>query len=160
LDYLSCFLTVVSTILVARKRSSGLVIAAINSAIVCIIGFRTSQFGFIPANLFCIVVYAFSVGAWRAKRTLAPVPSRASSQGAVQTYVAGDYMPVAANVRVTASAPAAAKKFVAARPLAGTSKRANSAGLYLAYRASARTAAPGKASNLPDPPIQQSAYQG
>jgi hypothetical protein len=147
LDYLSCFLTVVSTILVARKRSSGLVIAAINSAIVCIIGFRTSQFGFIPANLFCIVVYAFSVGAWRAKRTLAPVPSRASSQGAVQTYVAGDYMPVA-------------KKFVAARPLAGTSKRANSAGLYLAYRASARTAAPGKASNLPDPPIQQSAYQG
>lgn len=68
LDYLSCCLTVVSTVLVARKRWSGLVIAAINSAIICAIGFRTSQFGFIPANLFCILVYALSLRSWRKPR--------------------------------------------------------------------------------------------
>jgi hypothetical protein len=32
--------------------------------IVCLIGFHTSQFGFIPANLVCICVYAFSVRSW------------------------------------------------------------------------------------------------
>ena len=68
LDYLSCFLTVVSTILVARKRWSGLVLAGVNSAIICAIGFRTAQFGFIPANLFCILVYALSLRSWRTPR--------------------------------------------------------------------------------------------
>src|SRR6266481_4387222 len=42
LDYLSCFLTILATVLV----------------------FRTSQFGFIPANLICICVYAFSIRSW------------------------------------------------------------------------------------------------
>jgi hypothetical protein len=32
--------------------------------IVCVIGLRTSQLGFIPANLFCIGVYAFSMPSW------------------------------------------------------------------------------------------------
>lgn len=68
LDYLSCCLTVVSTVLVARKRWSGLVLAGINSAIICAIGFRTAQFGFIPANLFCILVYAVSLRSWRRPR--------------------------------------------------------------------------------------------
>lgn len=68
LDYLSCCLTVVSTVLVARKRWSGLVLAGINSAIICAIGFRTGQFGFIPANLFCILVYGLSLRSWRRPR--------------------------------------------------------------------------------------------
>jgi hypothetical protein len=70
LDYLSCCLTVLSTILLGRKLWIGLVVAAINSVIVCVIGMRTSQFGFIPANLFCIVIYAFSIRSWI--RTQAP----------------------------------------------------------------------------------------
>ena len=66
LDYFSCFLTVVSTLLVGRKHWSGLVVAGANSLIICTIGWRTSQFGFIPANLFCIGVYVFSLRSWRA----------------------------------------------------------------------------------------------
>lgn len=64
LDYLSCALTVLSTVLVGRKLWTGLVVASINSVIVCVIGLKTSQFGFIPANLFCIAVYACSIRAW------------------------------------------------------------------------------------------------
>jgi hypothetical protein len=64
LDYLSCFLTVLATILLARKSWIGLLIAIVNSFIVCAIGLRTSQLGFIPANLFCICVYAFSMRLW------------------------------------------------------------------------------------------------
>jgi hypothetical protein len=41
------------------------VLAGINSAIVCVIGFQTSQIGFIPANLFCIVLYGFNLRSWR-----------------------------------------------------------------------------------------------
>ncbi len=64
LDYLSCFLTILSTILVGRKLWTGLVVACINSAVVCMIGLRTSQLGLIPANLFCIVVYTVSIRSW------------------------------------------------------------------------------------------------
>ena len=64
LDYLSCFLTVLSTILVARKHWSGLLVAGVNSVIICLIGLRTSQLGFIPANLFCIGIYAFNFRSW------------------------------------------------------------------------------------------------
>src|SRR5580692_5463838 len=64
LDYLSCFLTMLATVLVARKSWTGLLISIVNSMIVCVIGFRTSQFGFIPANLICICVYAFSIRSW------------------------------------------------------------------------------------------------
>jgi hypothetical protein len=69
LDYLSCFLTVLATILLARKSWIGLLIATVNSLIVCAIGLRTSQLGFIPANLFCICVYAFSMRSWLKKQT-------------------------------------------------------------------------------------------
>jgi len=65
LDYLSCFLTVLATILLTRKSWIGLLIAIVNSLIVCAIGLRTSQLGFIPANLFCICTYAFSMRSWR-----------------------------------------------------------------------------------------------
>jgi len=65
LDYLSCLLTVASTILVGRRCWEGWALAAVNSAIICVIGFRTAQLGFIPANLFCIVVSAINLQAWR-----------------------------------------------------------------------------------------------
>jgi hypothetical protein len=69
LDYLSCLLTVLATILLARKSWIGLLVAIVNSMIVCVIGLRTSQLGFIPANLFCICVYAFSMRPWLKEHT-------------------------------------------------------------------------------------------
>ena len=65
LDYLSCVLTIVSTILVGRRCWKGWILAAVNSAVVCVIGFQTSQFGFIPANVFCIGLYAVNLRSWR-----------------------------------------------------------------------------------------------
>ena len=64
LDYLSCFLTILATVLVSRKSWTGLLISIVNSIVVCVIGFRTSQFGFIPANLICICVYSFNIRSW------------------------------------------------------------------------------------------------
>jgi hypothetical protein len=68
LDYLSCLLTVLSTVLVGRKMWHGLVVAGVNSVLICLIGLQTSQFGFIPANLFCIAVYGVSIRSWRRER--------------------------------------------------------------------------------------------
>jgi hypothetical protein len=65
LDYLSCLLTIVSTVLIGRRKWQGWIVAGINSIIVCVIGMRTAQTGFIPANLFCIAMYAYNVLAWR-----------------------------------------------------------------------------------------------
>jgi nicotinamide riboside transporter PnuC len=65
LDYLSCILTIASTILVGRRCWEGWAIGAVNSLLICIIGLRTEQLGFIPANLFCIVVSAQNLLAWR-----------------------------------------------------------------------------------------------
>jgi hypothetical protein len=65
LDYLSCVLTVVSTILIGKRHWEGWVLAGVNSAVVCVIGFKTAQLGFIPANLFCIILYGFNLRAWR-----------------------------------------------------------------------------------------------
>ena len=68
LDYISCFLTILATVLVGRKSWTGLLISIVNSLIVCVIGFRTSQFGFIPANLICICVYALNIRSWLKKK--------------------------------------------------------------------------------------------
>lgn len=65
LDCLSCVFTIFSTILVGRRCWEGWVLAAANSLIICVIGLRTAQLGFIPANLFCIVLYAFNLRTWR-----------------------------------------------------------------------------------------------
>ena len=65
LDYLSCVLTIFSTILVGKRCWEGWVLAAVNSVLICIIGFRTAQLGFIPANVFCLVLYAFNLRNWR-----------------------------------------------------------------------------------------------
>jgi hypothetical protein len=65
LDYLSCVLTVISTILVGKRWWGGWVLAGINSMVLCVIGYRTSQLGFIPANIFCMVLYGLNVRSWR-----------------------------------------------------------------------------------------------
>jgi hypothetical protein len=65
LDYLSCVLTVVSTILIGRRCWEGWILASINSAIVCVIAVKTAQLGFIPANVFCIVINSFNLRAWK-----------------------------------------------------------------------------------------------
>jgi len=53
LDYVSCILTIISTVLIGKKLWQGWVIAGANSIIICVIGMRSAQFGFVPANLFC-----------------------------------------------------------------------------------------------------------
>jgi len=65
LDYLSCLLTIASTVLVGRRCWEGWALATINSVIICIIGVRTAQFGFVPANVFCIAMSAINLQAWR-----------------------------------------------------------------------------------------------
>ena len=83
LDTLSSALTVLSTVLVGRKRWTGLLVAGVNSVILCVIGVRTQQFGFIPANLFCIGVSAVCLRSWmRQQRTLRREPQSATSRGA------------------------------------------------------------------------------
>jgi len=59
---------VLSTVLVGRKMWHGLVVAGVNSLLICVIGLKTSQLGFIPANLFCIAVYGLSIRSWRRGR--------------------------------------------------------------------------------------------
>ena len=65
LDYVSCVLTIISTILVGRRCWEGWVLAAINSVIICIIGLRTEQLGFVPANMFCLVLCGMNLRTWR-----------------------------------------------------------------------------------------------
>jgi hypothetical protein len=65
LDYVSCGLTIASTILVGRRSWEGWALAALNSVIVCVIGLRTDQLGFIPANVFCMVMSGMNLRAWR-----------------------------------------------------------------------------------------------
>jgi hypothetical protein len=68
LDYLSCVLTVLATVLIGKKLWQGWVVAALNSAVVCVIGVRTAQFGFVPANLLCIALYTTNLVNWRPKK--------------------------------------------------------------------------------------------
>jgi hypothetical protein len=58
-------LTIFSTLLVGRRCWQGWALAAVNSAIICIIGVKTAQLGFVPANLFCIVLYGVNLRTWR-----------------------------------------------------------------------------------------------
>jgi hypothetical protein len=81
LDYISCFLTVVATILVGRKMWSGLVVSGLNILIVCVIGLHTFQYGFIPGNVFCICINAFNLRAWlRVKKDLSESTTDANSE--------------------------------------------------------------------------------
>jgi hypothetical protein len=98
LDYLSCFLTVLATILLARKSWFGLLVAIVNSLIVCVIGLRTSQLGFIPANLFCICVYAFNMRPWLKEQTHTSRSDAATGiAGHTYTYLRASKMAIVTN---------------------------------------------------------------
>jgi hypothetical protein len=43
----------------------GWIVASVNSAIICLIAFRTAQVGFIPANVFCLAIYGYNIAKWR-----------------------------------------------------------------------------------------------
>jgi hypothetical protein len=79
LDYISCLLTILSTVLVGKKLWQGWVVAGANSVIICIIGMRTAEFGFLPGNLFCIGLYANNLWHWRLKSQFANYRSRSLS---------------------------------------------------------------------------------
>ena len=65
LDYISCLLTIVSTVLVGRRMWQGWIIASANSAIICVIAIRTAQLGFVPANVFCLAIDGYNITKWR-----------------------------------------------------------------------------------------------
>ena len=65
LDYLSCLLTIASTVLVGRRKWQGWVVAGANSVVICVIGLRTGQWGLVPANVFCLAIYAYNLRTWR-----------------------------------------------------------------------------------------------
>ena len=69
LDYLSCVLTVISTVLIGKRYWEGWILSSINSVIVCVIAVHTAQLGFIPANVFCIILNGFNLRAWRRVKT-------------------------------------------------------------------------------------------
>jgi hypothetical protein len=75
LDYISCLLTVVSTVLIGKRYWHGWVLAGMNSVIVCVIAKNTAQFGFIPANVFCLALYAYNVWNWRKAAPISSPPS-------------------------------------------------------------------------------------
>ncbi|MGA9497285.1 MAG: hypothetical protein WA718_13955 [Terriglobales bacterium] len=75
LDYLSCILTVGSTILVGRRCWEGWLLASVNSVIMCVIGIKTAQLGFIPANLFCIAISVNNLRTWRSRAATASLRS-------------------------------------------------------------------------------------
>ncbi len=79
LDYFSCILTVLSTILVGRRMWQGWIIASANSAVICVIAFRTAQIGFVPANLFCLAIYGYNIAKCRAPAS--PTHSRSVMGG-------------------------------------------------------------------------------
>ena len=70
LDYLTCVLTVLSTVLIGRRLWQGWILAGVNSVIVCVIAVRTAQFGFIPANVLCLGLYANNLRTWRSSPRL------------------------------------------------------------------------------------------
>jgi hypothetical protein len=84
LDYISCLLTILSTVLIGRRFWHGWVFAALNSLIICVIGIQTAQYGFLPGNLLCIGLYAHNLSAWR------PSTQRESAApGAATAAIAG-----------------------------------------------------------------------
>jgi hypothetical protein len=64
MDYLSCILTVMSTILVGRKLRLGWIVAGVNSLLICYIAVKVRQYGLIPANLLCIGLYCVNIRRW------------------------------------------------------------------------------------------------
>jgi hypothetical protein len=77
LNYVSCLLTIISTLLVGKRLWHGWMLAGLNSVIICFIGFQTKQWGFIPANLFCLAIYAHNIRKWRVPEEAAVKPEAA-----------------------------------------------------------------------------------
>jgi hypothetical protein len=65
LDYISCILTILSTVFIGKRLWYGWIIAAVNSLVICVIGVQTAQYGFLPGNLLCIGLYAHNLSNWR-----------------------------------------------------------------------------------------------
>ncbi len=65
MDYLSCILTLVSTALVGKKRWEGFAVATVNSGLICMLARDAKQWGLIPANIFCMALYARNISKWR-----------------------------------------------------------------------------------------------
>ena len=72
-------MTISSTILIGRRKWQGWIVAGVNSAIIAVIGFRTAQAGFIPANLFCIAIYGYNILQWRNQPAQKDSPREAMS---------------------------------------------------------------------------------
>ena len=68
LDYLSCALTVASKVMIGKRLWQVWVLAGANSVIICLIGLQTAQFGFVPANAFCLALSANNFWRWREER--------------------------------------------------------------------------------------------
>jgi len=51
--------------MIGRRLWQGWIVAGVNSVLLCLIGIRTGQFGFVPANLFCIALYSYNVRNWK-----------------------------------------------------------------------------------------------
>jgi hypothetical protein len=98
LDYVSCILTILSTILIGKRHWQGWILAAVNSVVVCFIGWKTAQMGFIPANLFCIGIYAYNLKTWRKAEDAEPVTKAAAAATYTQSSVGRVSAPSAGNV--------------------------------------------------------------
>jgi hypothetical protein len=68
LDYISCLLTILSTAMIGRRVWQGWLVAGANSVVICVIGLRTAQTGFVPANLFCLALYGYNIAKWKAAK--------------------------------------------------------------------------------------------
>src|SRR6202040_2311327 len=110
LDYLSCLLSVIATILVGRKMWTGLVVSGVNSLIVCVIGLHTSQYGFIPANVFCICINAFNLRAWLKVQKDPSESTTDTSSEALTGSIRLSARKIAAAPRLTNSLESAAKE--------------------------------------------------
>jgi hypothetical protein len=79
LDYVSCLLTVASTVMVGKRLWQGWIVAALNSMVICVIGIHTGQWGFVPANIFCLLIYIYNLHNWRQPQ-LAPAATQSPTQ--------------------------------------------------------------------------------
>ena len=80
LDYISCVLTIGSTVLIGKRHWQGWLVAAANSFIICYIGLRTEQTGFVPANLFCLGIYGYNIYQWRSAKQQPSQPAALSDR--------------------------------------------------------------------------------
>jgi len=92
LDYLSCLLTIASTVLIGRRKWQGWIVAGVNSVIISVIGMRTAQTGFIPANLFCLAIYGYNILQWRGQSREESSPTVAVSDR-LETQAAVTHVP-------------------------------------------------------------------